>query len=126
MSKPSVGFVGAMGFGMATHLVSEGYSVTGFDIFPASVQRFHAAGGIPALSLRESVEDKPYYVYMVASASHVQSVLFAEEGIVQYILPLSKPKRPPQNATLLLVPPSHRNYTRAAAATSKRATGDSV
>jgi 3-hydroxyisobutyrate dehydrogenase and related beta-hydroxyacid dehydrogenases len=47
MSKPSVGFVGlgAMGFGMATHLVKEGYPVHGFDVFPASVDRFKAAGG---------------------------------------------------------------------------------
>ncbi|KAA8650400.1 uncharacterized protein ATNIH1004_003086 [Aspergillus tanneri] len=90
MSKPSVGFVGlgAMGFGMATHLVSEGYSVTGFDIFPASVQRFHAAGGIPALSLRDAV------------------VLFAEEGIVQYL---------PQNATLLLCSTVAASYAQSVA-----------
>jgi hypothetical protein len=85
MSKPSVGFVGlgAMGFGMATHLVKQGYPVHGFDVFPASIERFKAAGGIPASSLRESAEDKKYYVVMVASAPQAQSVLFDDNGIVQ-------------------------------------------
>ncbi|KAJ5612971.1 hypothetical protein N7510_006165 [Penicillium lagena] len=70
MSKPAVGFVGlgAMGFGMATHLVKEGYPVHGFDVFPASVERFKAAGGIPANSLQDSASGKQYYVCMVASA----------------------------------------------------------
>ncbi|KAE8154470.1 NAD binding domain of 6-phosphogluconate dehydrogenase-domain-containing protein [Aspergillus avenaceus] len=83
MSKPAIGFVGlgAMGFGMATHLVHEGYSVHGFDMFPASLQRFKEAGGIPATSLKESAEGKSFYICMVASAPQVQSVLFSEEGI---------------------------------------------
>lgn len=90
MSKPTIGFVGlgAMGFGMATHLVHEGYTVHGFDVFPASVQRFQAAGGRPASSLRESAEGKSFYVCMVASAPQVQSVLFGDEGILQCIHPL--------------------------------------
>jgi 3-hydroxyisobutyrate dehydrogenase len=84
MSKPSIGFVGlgAMGFGMATHLVKEGYPVHGFDVFPASVERFATAGGIPTSSLQESARDKDFYVCMVASAPQVESVLYGEEGIV--------------------------------------------
>jgi 3-hydroxyisobutyrate dehydrogenase len=84
MSKPSIGFVGlgAMGFGMATHLVKEGYPVHGYDVFPASVERFQAAGGIPASSLVESAQDRQFYVCMVASAPQAQSVLFGEGGIV--------------------------------------------
>ncbi|KAF7595687.1 hypothetical protein BBP40_005131 [Aspergillus hancockii] len=71
MSKPTIGFVGlgAMGLGMATHLVHKGHSVHGFDVFPASVQRFQAAGGIPAASLRESAEGKPFYVYLPKNAT---------------------------------------------------------
>jgi 3-hydroxyisobutyrate dehydrogenase len=85
MSKPSIGFVGlgAMGFGMATHLVKEGYPVHGYDVFPASVERFSAAGGTPASSLLESAQDKQFYVCMVASAPQAQSVLFGEGGIVK-------------------------------------------
>ncbi|PLN85845.1 NAD binding domain of 6-phosphogluconate dehydrogenase-domain-containing protein [Aspergillus taichungensis] len=108
MSKPSIGFVGlgAMGFGMATHLVKEGYPVHGFDVFPASVQRFHTAGGIPTASLKESAADKSFYVCMVASAPQVQSVLFGEDGIVQAL---------PQNATLLLCSTVPASYAQSVA-----------
>jgi hypothetical protein len=93
MSKPSIGFVGlgAMGFGMATHLVKEGYAVHGFDVFPASVERFKAAGGIPASSLQDSAKEKDFYVCMVASAPQVQSVLFGDDGIAA-----GKPPHPNQ------------------------------
>ncbi|KAF5855304.1 hypothetical protein ETB97_009463 [Aspergillus alliaceus] len=109
MSKPAIGFVGlgAMGFGMATHLVQEGYPVHGFDVSPASVQRFQAAGGIPVSSLRESAEGKSFYVCMVASAPQVQSVLFDDAGIVQYL---------PQNATLLLCSTVPASYAQSVAA----------
>ncbi|KAJ6037194.1 hypothetical protein N7540_001473 [Penicillium herquei] len=108
MSKPSIGFVGlgAMGFGMATHLVNEGYPVHGFDVFPASVDRFKAAGGIPASSLQESASDKQYYICMVASAPQVQSVLFGEGGIVSAL---------PQNATLILCSTVAASYAQSVA-----------
>ncbi|KAJ5719193.1 hypothetical protein N7493_007648 [Penicillium malachiteum] len=108
MSKPSIGFVGlgAMGFGMATHLVKEGYPVHGFDVFPASVDRFKAAGGIPASSLQESASDKQYYICMVASAPQVQSVLFGEGGIVSAL---------PQNATLILCSTVAASYAQSVA-----------
>lgn len=85
MSKPSIGFVGlgAMGFGMATHLVKAGYKVHGYDVFPASVERFAAAGGIPASSAKESAENKQFYICMVASAPQAQEVLFGEGGVVE-------------------------------------------
>jgi 3-hydroxyisobutyrate dehydrogenase len=88
-AKPDIGFVGlgAMGFGMATNLVKQGYSVRGYDVFPASVERFKAAGGIPATSLRDSAEGKQYYICMVASAPQVQEVLFnPETGILNGLL----------------------------------------
>ncbi|EAW17765.1 NAD(P)-dependent oxidoreductase [Aspergillus fischeri NRRL 181] len=109
MSKPTIGFVGlgAMGFGMATNLVREGYPVVGFDVFPASVQRFQSQGGIPASSLRESAEGKDFYICMVASAPQVQSVLFGDDGVVQYL---------PKNATLLLCSTVPASYAQSVAA----------
>ncbi|CEJ58843.1 Putative Oxidoreductase, acting on the CH-OH group of donors, NAD or NADP as acceptor [Penicillium brasilianum] len=109
MSKPAVGFVGlgAMGFGMATHLVKEGYPVHGFDVFPTSVERFKAAGGIPASSLEESANGKDYYVCMVASAPQVQTVLFGDGGIVSAL---------PQNATLVLCSTVPASYAQSVAA----------
>ncbi|KAJ5635922.1 uncharacterized protein N7484_009235 [Penicillium longicatenatum] len=108
MSKPAIGFVGlgAMGFGMATHLVKEGYPVHGFDVFPASVEKFKNAGGIPASSLGESASEKQYYICMVASAPQVQSVLFGDDGIVAGL---------PQNATLILCSTVSASYVRSVA-----------
>lgn len=79
--KPSIGFVGlgAMGFGMATHLVSQGYPVKGYDVFPKSVERFRDAGGLPASTLEESARGNRYYICMVASEPQAQSVLFDGE-----------------------------------------------
>ncbi|KAK7525712.1 NAD binding domain of 6-phosphogluconate dehydrogenase-domain-containing protein [Phyllosticta citriasiana] len=93
--SPQIGFVGlgAMGFGMATNLVKQGYRVKGFDVFPASVQRFQEAGGIAASSLVDSAADSSFYIVMVASADQVQEALFGENGAVKAL---------PHGATLLL------------------------
>jgi 3-hydroxyisobutyrate dehydrogenase len=87
MSKPSIGWVGlgAMGFGMATNLIKQGYSVTGFDVFPKTLERFTQAGGKAATSLAESAEGNMFYVCMVASAAQAQAALF--DGVVKSISP---------------------------------------
>ncbi|OAL05977.1 hypothetical protein IQ06DRAFT_240457 [Phaeosphaeriaceae sp. SRC1lsM3a] len=94
-SKPSIGFcgLGAMGMGMATHLVKQGYPVTGFDVYGPSLEKFSAAGGTPSTSLAESAKDKAFYIVMVASAPQAQPALFGADGIVQAL---------PQGATLIL------------------------
>ena len=94
-SKPSIGFcgLGAMGFGMATHLVKSGYSVTGFDVYTPTLENFTAAGGIASTSLAESAKDKTFYIVMVASAQQAEPALFGEDGIVKGL---------PNGATLLL------------------------
>ena len=71
-----------MGFGMATHLLKQGYSVRGFDVFPQTLERWEKAGGIVAKSLVDSARDVPFYICMVASAPQAQSALFDDEGIV--------------------------------------------
>ncbi|KAI4651404.1 uncharacterized protein J4E78_008096 [Alternaria triticimaculans] len=94
-SKPQIGFcgLGAMGMGMATHLVKQGYPVTGFDVYPPSLEKFKAAGGTPSTSLSDSANDKPFYIVMVASAMQAQPALFDKDGIVNAL---------PKGATLLL------------------------
>jgi 3-hydroxyisobutyrate dehydrogenase-like beta-hydroxyacid dehydrogenase len=82
-----------MGLGMATNLVKQGYSVTGYDVYPPSLEKFQKAGGIPSTSLSESAKDKSFYIVMVASAAQAQPALFAEDGIVNAL---------PKGATLLL------------------------
>ncbi|KAH8893879.1 hypothetical protein GQ53DRAFT_745310 [Thozetella sp. PMI_491] len=75
--KPEIAFIGlgAMGFGMATHLIKQGYSVTGFDVWAPTLERFKAAGGLTATTPASAVAGKPYTVCMVATAQQAQSVL---------------------------------------------------
>jgi 3-hydroxyisobutyrate dehydrogenase len=94
-TKPSIGFcgLGAMGMGMATHLVKQGYPVTGFDVYPPSLEKFSSAGGTPSSSLADSAKDKAFYIVMVASAPQAQPALFGDDGIVKAL---------PKDATLIL------------------------
>lgn len=80
----SIGFcgLGAMGQGMATNLLRHGYNVKGFDVYPPSLARFKAAGGIPASSLADSAAGSKYYVCMVATAVQAQSALFDGESAI--------------------------------------------
>ncbi|KAI1495913.1 NAD binding domain of 6-phosphogluconate dehydrogenase-domain-containing protein [Biscogniauxia marginata] len=95
-AKPEISFIGlgAMGFGMATNLVNQGYRVTGFDVWPPTLERFRAAGGDVATTPAEAVKDKNYCVCMVATAQQAQAVLLEGEYPVVPALPAG--------ATLLL------------------------
>ncbi|OSS43575.1 hypothetical protein B5807_11717 [Epicoccum nigrum] len=118
-SKPAIGFcgLGAMGLGMATNLVKQGYSVTGFDVYPPSLEKFQKAGGIPSTSLSESAKDKPFYIVMVASAAQAQPALFADDGIVNAL---------PKGATLLLTSTVPSSYAQSVEAELKRIGRDDV
>lgn len=95
-SKPAISFIGlgAMGFGMATHLIKQGYSVTGFDVWQPTLDRFREAGGLTATKPAEAVAGKNFCICMVATAQQAQAVLL--EG--------SDPAVPamPKGASLLL------------------------
>ncbi|GAB1319152.1 3-hydroxyisobutyrate mitochondrial [Madurella fahalii] len=94
--KPAVSFIGlgAMGFGMATHLLKQGYAVTGFDVWAPTLERFKAAGGLTAATPSEAVAGKPFCICMVATAQQAQSVLL--DGADPAVPAL------PQGAALLL------------------------
>jgi 3-hydroxyisobutyrate dehydrogenase len=87
--KPPVAFIGlgAMGFGMATNLVKEGYPVTGFDVYQPTLDRFQAAGGSTASKPSEAVSGKDYCVCMVATAQQAQSVLLDGDNAAISSLP---------------------------------------
>lgn len=86
--------LGAMGFGMATHLVQQGYSVTGFDVWAPTLERFRQAGGQTATTPAEAVRDKPLCVCMVATAQQAHAVLWQGDAPAAPTLP--------RDATLLL------------------------
>ncbi|AEO55063.1 hypothetical protein MYCTH_2086155 [Thermothelomyces thermophilus ATCC 42464] len=87
--KPPIAFIGlgAMGFGMATHLVKQGYPVTGFDVWAPTLERFAAAGGLTASTPSAAVADKPFCVCMVATAQQAQSVLIDGPDAAVHALP---------------------------------------
>ncbi|KAF4772784.1 putative 3-hydroxyisobutyrate dehydrogenase protein [Colletotrichum scovillei] len=74
---PSIGFIGlgAMGFGMATNLVREGYKVKGFDISDEILKQFVAAGGTAVTSPAEAARDQHVCICMVATPLQAQTVL---------------------------------------------------
>ncbi|KAK5118490.1 hypothetical protein LTR62_003005 [Meristemomyces frigidus] len=82
--KPTVGFagLGAMGGGMATNLVKNGFSVTGFDVYQPLVDKFVAAGGKAAKTPREAATNVDFFVSMVANAQQNASLLFEGEDCV--------------------------------------------
>ena len=84
-SHPAVGFcgLGAMGYGMATHLLKNGFPVTGYDVFAGSVERFVAAGGKAASTPRDMTPTCKIILLMVSNSSQVDSVLFdSSTGLV--------------------------------------------
>ena len=68
--------LGAMGFGMASHLVKVGHNVTGYDVWEPSMSKFEAAGGHVASSPREAAQGSDFFICMVANAEQAESVLF--------------------------------------------------
>ncbi|CAJ2503168.1 Uu.00g105620.m01.CDS01 [Anthostomella pinea] len=88
-AKSEIAFIGlgAMGFGMATNLVKQGYKVTGFDVWPPTLEKFKAAGGSVASTPAETVKDRDYCVCMVATAQQAQAVLFEGENPAVPALP---------------------------------------
>ncbi|OAA65197.1 3-hydroxyacid dehydrogenase/reductase [Niveomyces insectorum RCEF 264] len=76
-AKPEVAFIGlgAMGFGMATQLLKQGFDVTGFDVWAPTLERFVAAGGKSAATPAAAVAGRPVCVCMVATGAQAQAVL---------------------------------------------------
>ena len=100
----NVGFIGlgAMGFGMASHLVKSGFSVTGFDVVPSQVTKFAELGGLVASSPREAATGSDLIVVVVANSSQADSVFFDKSnGAVEAL---------PKESVIVLcatVPPSY-------------------
>ncbi|KAG8532286.1 uncharacterized protein KY384_003927 [Bacidia gigantensis] len=94
--KPSLAFagLGAMGFGMASHLLKSGFQVIGYDIYQPSVDKLVAAGGKGAQSPRDAVKNVDFLICMVAIIGHAKTLLFDhEQGAVTAM---------PKGATILM------------------------
>uniref|UniRef100_A0A0C9S8F2 TSA: Wollemia nobilis Ref_Wollemi_Transcript_4673_4554 transcribed RNA sequence n=1 Tax=Wollemia nobilis TaxID=56998 RepID=A0A0C9S8F2_9CONI len=79
-----IGFIGlgAMGFGMAVHLVKENFRVSGFDVYQPTLTRFAKAGGLTGTSPAEVAKGAQVLIVMVTNEDQAQSVLFGNGGAV--------------------------------------------
>ncbi|CAM6127619.1 unnamed protein product [Calypogeia fissa] len=78
--------LGAMGFGMATHLVKQGFTVQGFDVYEPALQRFVKAGGKSSNSPEEAVKGVDVVIVMVTNENQAESVLFGHKGAVKALV----------------------------------------
>ncbi|KAI4163269.1 MAG: hypothetical protein LQ342_003004 [Letrouitia transgressa] len=97
-SKPTLSFagLGAMGFGMASHLVRSGFQVTGFDLYEPLMSKFLTlgTGAKSAKTPREAVQGALFLICMVATSVQATPLLFDfETGAVQGLV---------QNATIII------------------------
>ena len=95
-TKPRLVFagLGAMGFGMASHLIKSGFPVAGYDVYEPSLERFVAKGGGFANSPREAAKNVEFFICMVATSTQATPLLFdSENGAVTSL---------PKNATILM------------------------
>jgi len=83
-SKPVIGFagLGAMGGGMATNLVKNGFEVRGFDVYQPLVDKFVQAGGKAAKTPRDAASKADFFVSMVANAAQNSALLFEGDDAV--------------------------------------------
>ncbi|XP_062073864.1 uncharacterized protein LOC133778058 [Humulus lupulus] len=79
-----IGFIGlgAMGFGMASHLLKSNFSVIGFDVYKPTLTRFSDIGGLVGNSPAEVSKDVEVLVIMVTNEVQAKSVLFGDSGAI--------------------------------------------
>ncbi|CAJ1952092.1 unnamed protein product [Sphenostylis stenocarpa] len=82
-----IGFIGlgAMGFGMATHLLSSKFCVVGYDVFKPTLTRFTNAGGLIGNSPAEVSKDADVLIIMVTNEAQAENVLYGENGAVSVL-----------------------------------------
>ena len=82
MTKIACIGLGNMGAPMAVNLVKAGHQVRAFDLIPASLQSFVAAGGKQASSAKEAVEGAEVVISMLPAGKHVSELYSSEDGLL--------------------------------------------
>jgi 3-hydroxyisobutyrate dehydrogenase len=78
-----IGFIGLgnMGGPMARNLLKAGHQVAGFDLVPAALEAFAAAGGTRAGSAAEAARGAEFVVTMLPAGKHVRDAYLGQGGI---------------------------------------------
>jgi 3-hydroxyisobutyrate dehydrogenase len=82
MTKIAFIGLGNMGAPMAVNLVKAGHQVRAFDLIPASLQSFVAAGGKQASSAKEAAEGAEVVISMLPAGRHVSELYSSEGGLL--------------------------------------------
>ncbi|KAL8754116.1 MAG: hypothetical protein Q9184_005213 [Pyrenodesmia sp. 2 TL-2023] len=79
-SKVAFAGLGAMGYGMASHLIKSGFPVTGFDVYQPTLDRFteENSNASAAKTPREAVQNVDFLIVMVATSVQATPLLFDE------------------------------------------------
>ncbi|XP_024020890.1 uncharacterized protein LOC21392166 isoform X1 [Morus notabilis] len=79
-----IGFIGlgAMGFGMASHLLKSNCSVVGYDVYKPTLMRFANIGGLIGNSPAEVSKDVDVLVVMVTNETQAENALYGDSGAV--------------------------------------------
>ncbi|KAI3744806.1 hypothetical protein L1987_57899 [Smallanthus sonchifolius] len=82
-----IGFIGlgAMGFGMASHLLKSNFCVQGYDVYKPTLSRFENAGGLIGNSPAEVSKDVDVLIVMVTNEVQAESVLYGVDGAVSVL-----------------------------------------
>jgi putative dehydrogenase len=100
--KVSVIGLGSMGFGMASSLLRDGFSVSGYDLNAEAVARLVALGGKSARNPAEAATDADVVLCVVVNAAQTDSALFGDLGAATAMTPgaviLSCATMPPEAA----------------------------
>jgi len=79
--------LGSMGFGMASSLLRDGFSVTGYDLNVEAVAQLVNLGGKPAQNPSEAALGANVVLCVVVNAAQTDSVLFGPTGAVAAMAP---------------------------------------
>ncbi|CAK7235654.1 hypothetical protein SBRCBS47491_009368 [Sporothrix bragantina] len=100
--------LGAMGGGMARHLLKEGFRVTGYDVYPPFMDKLVEAGGHAARTPADLAEKVDVLLVMVISANQVSTVLFGDGTNKDNAADAAAASKLPANAAIIIsstVPP---------------------
>ncbi|HCP00530.1 MAG: hypothetical protein CL573_00305 [Alphaproteobacteria bacterium] len=73
--------LGKMGLSLSRELIADGYQVAGYDIDPARMEMFSAAGGCACLNARAVAEMSEITFSILLKAEHIEDNLFGVDGI---------------------------------------------
>ena len=75
--------LGSMGIGMACSIAKSGIRTTGYDVIPASINKFVEIGGLAGKNTAQTANDADILVIVVVNAAQTDEVLFGAGGAAQ-------------------------------------------